>query len=182
MYPAASPRRTSPHPRRGAVVFEAILWVPVFVGLLAALVEFGLILTGLQHVKAACRAGAKVAAELSVEDLSDSETATTRHIGQVQTAVNRSLSSAGFTAHQVMLEHNGHCVGAPRQLTVGSCSHCQAPAEVLPTATAVPGGMVRVTVCVPVREFTPDFLSTIGFSIADRTAKYSVVFPYENCR
>lgn len=168
--------------RRGAVVFEALLWLPVFLIALSAVIEFGMVLNGLHAVKLAARAGAKYAAELDVGAIGSSSA-----VEDVQAAVDRVLSSSGYDSCQVRLEYV-NCVGSGNSIagpcpTCTACPSCSQPAVPLaPTILDVPGGMVRVTVCVNVSEMTPDLLGWVGASISDRVAQYSVAFPYENCQ
>lgn len=164
--------------RRGAVVFEALLWLPVFLIALSAVIEFGMVLNGLHAVKLAARAGAKHAAELSTGAIGSISA-----VEDVRLVVDRVLSSAGYESCQVRLEYTVTCpVAASGNSTDGNCPNCTQPTLPLPNSSQVPGGMVRVTVCVDVSEMTPDLLGWVGASIGDRVAQYSVAFPYENCQ
>lgn len=164
--------------RRGAVVFEALLWLPVFLIALSAVIEFGMVLNGLHAVKLAARAGAKHAAELSTTDIVSGSAVTS-----VRNVVDRVLSSSGYDSCQVRLEYTGSCLTPSAGSSFdGACPKCTAPTALLPSSGQIPGGMVRVTVCVDVSEMTPDLLGWVGASISDRVAQYSVAFPYENCQ
>lgn len=165
--------------RSGVVILEVIVLFPVIVILLASVIEFGLLLSGIKHVQASSRAGAKVASELAVGSLSSGGST-------VQTTVDRVLSSSGFSSCQVTLEYitsNSNCTGAPGSgtSTAGSCTGCNAPSTSLPTIADVPGGSVRVTVCVDADQLTPDLLSTFGFDISSKLITASTTLPYENC-
>ena len=167
------------HGRAGVVILEVIVLFPVIVILLASVIEFGLLLSGIKHVQASSRAGAKVASELAVGSLSSGGST-------VQTTVDRVLSSGGYSSCQVILEYitsNSNCTGAPGSgtSTAGSCTGCNAPATSLPTIADVPGGSVRVTVCVDADQLTPDLLSTFGFDISSKLITASTTLPYENC-
>lgn len=163
--------------RRGAVVFEALLWLPVFLIALSAVIEFGMVLNGLHAVKLAARAGAKYAAELSTGGIG-----ATSAVEDVRAVVDRVLSSSGYDSSQVRLEYSVACASPPSgNSTDGNCSNCTQPTPSLP-GSSVPGGMVRVTVSVAVEEMTPDLLGWVGASISERVAQYSVAFPYENCQ
>jgi Flp pilus assembly protein TadG len=153
-------------------VFEALLWLPVFLIALSAVIEFGMVLNGLHAVKLAARAGAKHAAELSPGALDDAAT-------DVRSVVDRVLSSSGYKSCEVRLEYTT-CDGVGNGIA-GSCPKCTLPVTPLPDSSLVPGGMVRVTVCVDVKDMTPDLLRWVGASIRNRVAQYSVAFPYENC-
>uniref|UniRef100_A0A7C2K020 Pilus assembly protein n=1 Tax=Schlesneria paludicola TaxID=360056 RepID=A0A7C2K020_9PLAN len=177
-------RSAGPKGRRGIVVLEFILWTPVFVILLVSIVEFGLIWMNLQQVKAAANAGAKVASELTTAQLSSGLAA--NNIDLVEDAVQKVLGSAYMTPCRVILEYNppNTCVpGSPgTKATTSSCPvACNAPSSSLPSTTDIPGGSVRVTVCVNINQLTPNLLSTFGFSISNRNAKMSTTLPYENC-
>lgn len=169
------------HKRHGIVVLEFILWAPVFVILLLAVIEFSLIWANLQQVKAASRAGATVAAELATANLSSGNP--NNNITLVYNAVAKVLSSSGIAPCEVILEYNPTCGGiTPGKLTSGTCPNCSAPATTLPSNTLIPGGTVRVTVCVDVDQMTPNLLATFGFSVTGRTARESMLLPYENCQ
>jgi Flp pilus assembly protein TadG len=162
------------------VVVEFLMWAPVFAILTFAIIEFALILTAAQHLKMASRAGAKVAAELSTTALASPLDA--NNLTLVQTAVADVLSSAELTPCRVILEYNPTCGGiSPGAKQVGACPNCTAPAAPLPGNIAIPGGTVRVTVCVRIDQMTPDMLSLFGFSIQDRIVRMSTLLPYENC-
>jgi Flp pilus assembly protein TadG len=166
--------------REGIVVLEFILWTPVFILLLFAAIEFALILTSIQHVKSASRAGAKVAAELPTAGLASGNDAD--NITLVNNAVATVLSSVGMSPCEVILEFNPTCDGiTPGTKQAGSCAGCFAPTEPLPNGSVIPGGTVRVTVCVDVEQMTPDMLALFGFSVQGRTARVSTLLPYENC-
>lgn len=154
---------------------------PVLLVFLAAVIEFGLVLGHWKYVEYSARMGAKVAAELSNADLSSGTDAD--NVDEVRTAVDRVLAGVGMSSCQVILEHNADCVTpTPDTKDSGACSPCSAPAASLPdNTTEVPGGVVRVTVCVPMTDLSPDLLSTLGFSLSGRVARASTTFPYENC-
>ncbi len=171
--------------RAGVVILEVIVLFPVIVILLAAVIEFGLLLSGIKHVQAAGRAGAKIASELTTSNLTAAPT--TNNVDVVQTTVDRVLSSAGFTSCEVILEYivptpmcTGVTSGSGTQ-TAGSCTGCNAPSASLPALADVPGGSVRVTVCVDADQLTPDLLSTFGFDVSSKVITTSTTLPYENC-
>jgi hypothetical protein len=152
--------------------------------MLSACVEFGIILSSLEHVTAAARAGAKVAAELSTVDLPTAVAA-----NDVQAAVDQVLGSAGMVSCMVILEHNPVCVGAAAMKTAGACAGCAAPATALPAAGAaavIPGGSIRVTVCLEAsavanQDNFPNLLSTFGYDLTGQIISESITLPYENC-
>lgn len=160
-------------PRRSALcVFELILWFPVFLMFLLSVIEFGLIFGQLKQVAVASRAGAKVAAE----SLPISMTA-------IQDAVDHQLQSAGIgSSCNIVLVHNVPGGGASPQ-TTGTCD-CNTPfGPTLPAGTLLGGGgssgSVRVTVCVRLTQLSPDFLNTLGFSIANFNAEHTTTYVHE---
>ena len=170
------PSRGSRHRRTAVVVLEVIVLFPVIAILLAAVIEFGLLLSGVKHVEASSRAGAKVASELAVGSLASGGST-------VQTTVDRVLSSGGYSSCQVILEYEtGGCGPGSGSSTAGSCTGCAAPSASLAAAAAsVPGGLVRVTVCVDADQLTPDLLSSFGFDISSKIITTSTTLPFENC-
>jgi Flp pilus assembly protein TadG len=159
-------------------MLEMIVLFPVIAILLAAVIEFGLLLSGIKHVQASSRAGAKIASELSQADLGGADTL---NVDVVKDAVDRVLSSAGFESCQVILENvTTGCVTDDTRNS-GTCTGCNAPATTLPTVAVVPGGTVRVTVCVDADQLTPDLLSSFGFDISSKIISASTALPFENC-
>jgi hypothetical protein len=158
---------------------ELILWFPVVLMFLCGVIEFGLILGQLKQVALASRLGARVAAEMS-------QAALPTAVGTVRTALERHLNSAGMTSCSVILTHNVPAVGGTTQ-TDGSCpgAGCSVPDTLppLPNGTVLAGGgnsgSVRVTVCVPLTELSPDLLGTLGFSIGTRRATHTTTMAYE---
>ena len=173
--PAGCDRR-----RDGIVVYELIVAGPVFLILLTALVELGSLMSNMRHVNLAARAGAKTASELSTVNLGSALPAD--NIDLVRNAVDKVFGSAGITSCQVILEHNPGCNALMDTIrTSGACPGCSAPGTALPTLVQIPGGTVRVTVCVEATQLAPNLLSGFGLSISGRTITDSVTLPYENC-
>ncbi|MFT5328529.1 MAG: Flp pilus assembly protein TadG [Planctomycetaceae bacterium] len=170
--------------RRGVVTLELIVVTPIIAIMLSAVVEFGVILSSLEHVTASARAGAKVAAELSTVDLASALAAD--NVDDVQAAVDQVLGSAGMVSCMVILEHNPVCVGAAATKTAGACAGCAAPATALPAAAVIPGGSIRVTVCLEAsaaanQDNFPNLLSTFGYDLSGQIISESITLPYENC-
>lgn len=165
-----SPRHARSHsPRRGAVVLELLVAVPVLLVFLAAVVEFGLILAQSSQVAAASRGGAQWAAVSGVPF-----DATT--LAAIRRAVDRQLQTAGFgvgASRGIVLEHTVPGGGPSPQID-GSCPVPNGPP--LPTDGQ---GAVRVTVCVDLSRATPDLLATFGFSTAGRSIVLNTTLPYE---
>jgi Flp pilus assembly protein TadG len=163
-------------PRRSAVcVLELILWLPVFLIFLLAVIEFGLILGQLKQVALASRVGAKMAAEsLPIS------------MAAVQNEVDRQLESAGMGAScSIILVHNVPGGGASPQTTGGGCNCTSPTSPTLPTGTLLSdnvthSGSVRVTVCVKLTQLTPNLLSTFGYSISNGTVQQTTTFVHEH--
>ncbi len=166
--------------RRGVVTLELIVVTPIIAIMLSAVVEFGVLLASLENVSASVRAGAKVASELSTAELASAMTAD--NVDKVQAAVDRVLDSAGMVSCMVILEHNPNCAGlVAATKTTGVCAGCAAPAAALPGTGVIPGGAVRVTVCVDAATAAPNLLSTFGYDLSGTVISEAITLPYENC-
>tara|TARA_R110002072_G_scaffold302100_1_gene483953 strand:- start:138904 stop:139548 length:645 start_codon:yes stop_codon:yes gene_type:complete len=166
--------------RRGVVTLELIVVTPIIAIMLSAAVEFGVLLAGLEHVSASARAGAKVASELSTANLASAAPAD--NIDMVQAAIDNVLGSAGMASCMVILDHNPDCSGLiAATKSTGACAGCAAPVAALPGTGVIPGGSVRVTVCVDAATAAPNLLSTFGYDLTGRVISESITLPYENC-
>ena len=168
--------------RRGVVTLELIVVTPIIAIMLSAVVEFGIMLAGITQLSASARAGAKIASELSTADLASAAPAV--NINLVQAAVDNVLGSAGMTSCTVILDHNPTCGGlvAATKSAGGGCGGaCAAPATALPTIALIPGGTVRVTVCVDATQLAPNLLTTFGYDLTGQVVSESITLPYENC-
>ena len=166
--------RAKSRPRRSAVcILELILWFPVFLIFLLAVIEFGLILGQLKQVALASRAGAKAAAESFPISMAN-----------VQTAVDHQLESAGIgDSCNIILVHNVPGGGFSPQMT-GTCDCSSPTSPPQPTGTLLSdlvthSGTVRVTVCVRLSQLTPDLLSTLGFSTSGDMVEHTTTFVHE---
>jgi len=152
---------------------ELILWFPVFLIFLLAVIEFGLILGQLKQVALASRAGAKAAAESFPISMAN-----------VQTAVDHQLESAGIgDSCNIILVHNVPGGGFSPQMT-GTCDCSSPTSPPQPTGTLLSdlvthSGTVRVTVCVRLSQLTPDLLSTLGFSTSGDMVEHTTTFVHE---
>ncbi len=142
--------------------------LPVWLIALLAIIEYGQILSNLQQVSLASRVGAEEASQTLVLPTSPGGPVP----ANVLAAIDQQLASSGISRCRVILEHN---VGGPVTLVSGTCDGCVPPATPLP----VDREYVRVTVCVPLTELTPNLLALFGFDIADCTAQQSATFRYE---
>ncbi len=173
------------HTRRGIVVVELLLWLPVLLTALMAVIEFALMQQVNQQVALASRYGAKIAAEVTraftvSPNLSDiNQTAT---VNNLQTLIDTFLANAGLTAScEVRLEHNA-CVDNTLQVDTATPCTCSATGPVLPAGEppGPPGeAYIRVTVCVPLLGNVPNCLSTLGFDLTDRVARHSTTYRVE---
>lgn len=160
--------------RRGVITLEVILLLPILVILLLAVIEFGLIMAAAQHVEAASRLGAKLAAESTNLPLFNAPST----MDNLKERVDQYLNTAGYTdACQVILEHNVSGMGNPLQFNpLGSpCSCTPEPGPI----GSLPSGSVRVTVCLSLSGNVPNALDMFGFDISNRTVRQSVVWVYE---
>jgi hypothetical protein len=160
--------------RRGVVTLEVILLFPILLILLLAVIEFGLIMAAAQHVEAASRLGAKLAAETSNLPLFNAPST----MDNLKERVDQYLNTAGYTdSCQVILEHNVMGMGNPAQFNpLGSPCNCTP--EPGPMGS-LPAGSVRVTVCLALSGNVPNVLDMYGFDISNRTVRQSVVWIYE---
>ncbi len=163
-----STRMTKQTRRRGVVVLELILSLPLLVIFLGAVTEFGLILANMKQVKFASRTGAKVAAETT--GLNPANTAMV--VATIRTVVDRQLETAGFGANASAGVRLQHTVGGIGSAESGTCAEQNIP--------AIPADSVRVVVCVELSTLTPDFLSSFGFSVAGRRVELSTTYSYEH--
>ena len=72
----SSPFNRRPSGRRGVVTLELILWLPIMIIFLLAIVEFALIMQFNQQVSYAARFGAKLASEITRNQLTNPNLAT----------------------------------------------------------------------------------------------------------
>ena len=92
----------------------------------------------------------------------------------VRTAVDQQLASSGISRCRVTLEHNVGVSPGPVTLSSGTCD-CDPPATALPPRREY----VRVTVCVPLTELTPDLLNMFGVDLSGCIVQHSTTFRYE---
>lgn len=162
--------------RGGAVTLEFILALPVLLIMLLAVVQFGMFFSGLQQVSLASRVGAEAAAET---DLSASETGDPIPPA-ILAAINAQLGSSAISSCKIFLEHNldGATEDELQEPLSSGCA-CTPPATSLPLDAVNGVYSVRVTVCVPMTELTPNCLELLGFDISARWAQCSTTFRYE---
>lgn len=155
--------------RRGGIIVELVLTLPIFLLLLLAIVQFGLYYVHMQPASLASRVGAEEAAQTANLD-SYSEVPT-----EVVEIVEKQLATAGITECQVKLEHN---VGQSVETLVSQPGGCACGPDA-PLAVAVPGRYVRVTVCVPLTQLMPNCLKLMGYDISGQVTQFTTVRRYE---
>ena len=165
----AAPRR-----RSGIVSVELILMLPILLILLAAIVEFGLILSMIQSVEAANRYGARLVSERP----GGAAAVAFATSGDLRQALNRHLQVAGIQhgVCRLTVEHNGP--SSPNRggdAPPGAGCDCRPPGTSLP----LPRTAVRLTICVPLKDNIPDLLGGFGFSLTDRVIQQTTTFRLE---
>jgi hypothetical protein len=173
--------------RPGLVTLELILWLPIMVIVLMAIIEFSIIMQVNKQVAYASRFGARLASEISraqavSPNLSNFNLTATAN--NLKAQIDTYLDNAGLTAScQVLLEHTA-CVPTPAQTDpVGTPCPCGASATTLAANETVAPfdneAYVKVTVCVPLLNNVPNVLRTFGFDITGKTLEHSTVFRIE---
>jgi len=151
---------------------ELILSLPVWLILLMAVVEFGMILVNEQQVALASRVGAEKASETAGLSISTGDPVP----APVLDAIEHQLGSSCLSACAVILEHNV-AISPPAVLISppDPACNCQPPGTALP----VDRNYVRVTVCVPLSQLAPNLLKFVGFDITNCVIHHSTTFRYE---
>ena len=157
-------KRRGSRSRSGAAVFEFIVFAPVLLICLVAIVEFGLVFANLQTVELASRTASKAAAESTQADvLSGTALANTRAVA------DQVLATAGMVSSGVVLEHT--VAGGNGSFTSGTCT--------APGTPAIPLEAVRVTVCLGLSQLTPNLLNSFGFSTTGRSVHQTTTMRFE---
>lgn len=184
--PSERLRRQRPRARSGVVTLELILFFPVMVILLIAIIEFGIIYQVNKQVAYASRFGAKLAAEITrnqaaATNLGNYDQASTPN--NLKSRIDQYLLNAGLTiSSDVQLQHDA-CTSGQSQEQVSTPCKCGPSAPPLPpgeTATAptdsTAQAYVKVTVCLLLPGNAPNCLSSFGFDLAGRTIQHSTTF------
>lgn len=179
--------------RRGVVTLELLLWLPILVIFVLAIVEFALIMQFNKQIAYASRFGAKLASEITRDQTAATNLSNFNQSGtpnNLKDQIDAYLANHGITAScEVQLQHNA-CVGGTSQTDTDDPCNCG------PSPTALPGGEppageahVKVTVCVKLTGNVPNCLSTFGFDLNgpdgsagtadDCTVEHSTVFRIE---
>ena len=163
-----------PVPRRGVVMLELILALPLLIIVVMAIVEFGLLFSNEQVVAMASRAGTQVASELTTIPSAGAVPVT------VETAVARELARIGVTRYRIRLEHNADFTPPPLTMTAVVLTTTSAGG---PTGGAAPSAItltpdrryVRVTVYVWTTDLTPNLLSTFCVDLSNRVSSQTTL-------
>lgn len=166
-----------PADRRGSITLELIIMLPVWLIVMGAVVQFGLLIGNRQQMALAARVGAEEASKTVGLNLTDDGELVPAN---VVTKVEQQLQSSGIEQCKVTLEHN--LVGSPPPttpitLTTGECN-----CPTLGVSTTWPpasGRYVRVTVYVPATELTPNILKFFGFDISELYIRNAATFRHE---
>jgi hypothetical protein len=176
--------RRDVRPRCGLILVELILAFPLFVALLAAVIQFGLIFAVNQQASYASRFGAKLASEEGRTTLNDLNLASggSGGVSRLRSAINDYLSNAGLAtgACTVILQHNTSLGNQSQADSSGSSCNCGPTGATLPSPVPPASEYVRVTVCVPLAGNVPNLLSGVGFSVSLYTLQHSTTFRYES--
>ena len=177
-------RRPFNRRRRGVVTLELILWFPILVIFVLAIIEFALIMQLNNQVNFASRFGAKLASEVTrnlsvTPNLSNFNQSATPN--NLQTQIDTYLTNHGLSGScEVQLLHNA-CVQNPSQTDTAMACNCGASSPALAGGEPPAGAAyVKVTVCVPLLGNVPNCLATFGFDITDCTIEHSTVFRIES--
>lgn len=156
--------------RRGTLILELVLVLPLILIALLAAVQFGKYFANMQEISLAARIGGLAASRtpnLSVVPGDPVPAA-------VVDAVNKQLASVGIHTAAIALEHN--LDGGPVLLK----SPQDVSVDVDFISAPPPGGYVRVIVIVPQAAIMPDLLRACGLHLVlpDKITAFSNVFHY----
>jgi hypothetical protein len=158
----------------GSVTLEFILTLPILLIVLFAVVQFGMFFASTQQVALACRVGALEASQTDLTTTIDGDVVP----AAITDAVEAQLSVSGIAPCAVILEHNVRG-GEQTLLTTYTACDCAPPADALPAPSGAGARSVRLTVCVPMKELTPNCLAGFGFDLTDYLTTCSSTFRYE---
>ena len=145
--------------------------LPVWIILMLAVVQFGMILGSRQQIALASRVGAEEASRTPDLSTTNGDPVPCN----VLRVIDQQLASSGITRCKVVLQHNlGSVSPAYTTLTSGDCN-CDPPTGALPIA----GRAVRVTVFVPISELAPNLLKACGLDLSDRFIYHTTTFRHE---
>ena len=159
-----------PVPRRGVVMLELILALPLLIIVVMAIVEFGLLFSNEQVVEMASRAGTQVASKLTPLPVSGAVPA------QISNAVATELARIGVTRYCIRLEHNANPAAPPAtlatpvvlQTTFGTGPTTTPAVPAVSVTSGVP--YVRVTVVVFTTDLTPNLMTNYCLDLTGRVS------------
>jgi Flp pilus assembly protein TadG len=148
------------------VAIELLLSLPVWLIGLLAVIEFGNLFSNLQQVALASRVGAEAAARTAALPSSGSIPSS------ILSIIDDQLAAANIAPSEVILEHNAG--GTYVRLVEGDGSSAGPSQQTLPAV----GTYVRVTVCAPATQLTPNLLQSFGFDAHAWDVAESTTFQY----
>lgn len=153
------------HRRRGAVVLELLIALPLLVIGTMAAVEMGIWMTGRERVEMAARLGAEQAA-------------TWIDFADVQNKVKEYLATANVPANdvQILLIHNVGAESGQFERLTNAPDLNWGEFEVPPALTSE---YVRVVVRVPSDALAPNLLKSFGFDLSQQWTVRAKTFRFE---
>ena len=177
--------RVTSRQRRGGVVLEVILGLPLLVIPLLAVVEYAVLMSNQQQVEMAARAGALTGAQLVLPSSGSVPT-------EVLDAIAAELTHVGIDLNaritdgtiRVELEHNYLSSGADPELdpsaTLASgtltCPSSAAPPAPDPDLSSFGRSYVRLRLCVRSDLLTPNLLSAYCIDMSERVTSQTKAY------
>lgn len=145
--------------------------LPVWLIVMGAIVQFGLLIGNRQQVALASRVGAEEASRTP-------GLASTGGVpSNVVAVVAQQLQSSGIQQCKITLEHN---LGISTEFATLSTGTCNCPTlGVSGDWPPESGDYVRVTVYVPATKLAPNVLKFFGFDISERFIRNATTFRHE---
>lgn len=162
-------RQSSERQRRGIVTLELILALPIFLVILAAVIEFGMIFSLAQAVEQTSRHAGIAASRAPTIDQA--------FVDALKLQSDEILANSGYpgASCRIIVENDvGSFSPIYSPVVPPADCNCGVPGVALPA----PGPAVRVTVCVPLKGNLPDLLASFGFSIDSITLEERVSRPH----
>ena len=177
--------RVTSRQRRGGVVLELILGLPLLVIPLLAVVEYAVLMSNQQQVEMAARAGALTGAQLVLPSSGSVPT-------EVLDAIAAELTHVGIDLNaritdgtiRVELEHNYLSSGADPELdpsaTLASgtltCPSSAAPPAPDPDLSSFGRSYVRLRLCIRSDLLTPNLVSAYGIDMSERVTSQTKAY------
>lgn len=165
-------RRPYARNRRGALILELVVVLPILLIVLLAVVQFGLYFQNMQQVSLAARVGAETASQTANLP---SENGMPVPLS-IRRAVEQQLASSGIRCAAVRVEHNSGGQPVVLRWPVVDSGFNLTTLDAPP-----PGRYVRVTVLVPTNELMPNSLEILGLNLAgpEKRTGFTNTFRYE---